>query len=101
MLLEDHAADRLDRRFDGGELDQHLGAVAAVLDHALCRLHMADYAAHPVEHRLGVLRRMHVAVVMVMRAVAVDMRMCVLMAVLIYVSVLMEMFVRMNMFVII
>lgn len=44
---------------------------------------------------------MDMTMVVVMRAVAVNVRMCILMAVLIYMSMLMKVFMRMNMFVII
>lgn len=56
VFLEDHTADRFDGRFDRGKLDQHLGAVAAVFHHTLSGFHVTDYAAHPVEHCLCVLR---------------------------------------------
>ena len=52
---------------------------------------MTYYAAHPVEYGFCVCRRVHMAVIVIMGSVSVDMRMCVFMSVLIYMSVLMEM----------
>ena len=62
---------------------------------------MTDYAAHSVEHGLCVCRRVHMAVIVIMGSVSVDMRMCVFMSVLIYMSVLMKMLMCMNVTVIV
>jgi hypothetical protein len=58
---------------------------------------VTDYAAHPVEDRLGVLSRMDMTVLVMMRSVTVDVCMSVFVSVLIYMCVLMKMLVCMGM----
>ena len=62
MVLQDHLAGV----FDGGayrsDLDEHLGTVTPILDHALDRLQMADRARQTIDDRLGL--RMGVGVSM-------------------------------------
>ena len=96
MLFKYHAAHRFDGRLDGRKLDKHFRAVATVLHHALRGFHVADYAAHPVENRFCMLRRMNMAVIVMMRSVAMEMRMCIFVTVLIYMSMLMKMLMRMS-----
>lgn len=48
VVLENDARSAAERRTNGGELNENIGAVALVLDHALHRLKMADSTGEPV-----------------------------------------------------
>jgi len=54
MILKDDLAGIVDGGAHGGNLNQHLGTVAAFLDHAFYGLQMADGAGEAVQHSLGV-----------------------------------------------
>ena len=51
VVLQDDLGRVVERAPDGGELDEHLRAVAPVLDHALDALEVAYRAAQPVHNR--------------------------------------------------
>ena len=53
VVLEDDLRGRIKCTSHGGKLDEHLGAIAAVLDHAADALEVADGAAEAVEHGAG------------------------------------------------
>ena len=71
VILQDDLCSVVERRAHGCKLDEHLGAVAPVLDHALDRLQMADRAGQPVDDRLGLRVGVRVRMGVPLAAVAV------------------------------
>ena len=97
VLLEDDSADRVDRGFDRGKLDENFRAVSAVFNHPAGRLHMTDDARHTVQHSFCVRSRMDVAVIVRMTAICMYVGMCICMTVLIGMDMFMHMFMSMLM----
>ena len=62
VVLEDHLAGVVQGGPDGGQLDQHLGAVVALFHHPLHLFQVADGAGQPVDNGFLVLVNMAMAV---------------------------------------
>ena len=83
MVLQYDFAGVVNGAPDGGDLDQHFGAIPAFLHHAPHGLQMPDGPAQAVEHGLGVLVGMGMAV----GTVAVPVIMVVVMVVIMVMAV--------------
>ena len=96
VVFQDHFGRVVDGGFDGGKLNQHFAAIAAIFHHAFDGLHVADGPGQAVQNGLGVLMGMGVGVAVIV-SVLVHMAV-VLMSVLVdssiwcYVSMCMGMF---------
>ena len=62
MVFQYDLCGTAERGADGGKLNQYLGTVTPVLNHALHALKMTDGAGKPVDYRLGLSMCMFVAV---------------------------------------
>lgn len=90
VVLQDDLAGVVQGAADGGELDQHLAAVVALLDHPFYLFQVADGPGQPVDDGLLVLVDMGMAVTVAVR-VAVVVLMAVLMLMLVVVFVVVGM----------
>ena len=54
MIFQDHFADIVQRAAHGRQLDQYLGAVPLIVDHALHGMQMADHPRQPIFDGFGV-----------------------------------------------
>ena len=64
MILQDYLGGIIERRAHRRKLDEHIGAVPSLLDHALHRLEVPDGAGKPVHDGLSLRVRMPVTVLM-------------------------------------
>ena len=71
VVLQDDLCGVVERRAHGRKLDEHLGAVASVLYHALDRLQVADRTGQAIDDRLGLRVGVRVRVCVPLAAVAV------------------------------
>lgn len=66
VILKYDLAGIIDSRLNRGQLDQHLAAVSAALDHSLNGFEMTDRLGQTIDHSLGMLVAVCVIVFVVM-----------------------------------